>query len=119
MALRRLRIVVADNDADALDLLVTDLGLEGHEVIAAATDGVAALAACDAEQPDVLVVDHRMPPGPSGAEVAEQLHRDGSPVRVIVYSNYRDPAVVDRVLAAGATFLPKGSLRALRRAVSG
>lgn len=115
----RLRIVVADNDPDALDLVVTDLGLEGHEIVGSATDAAGALAACKAEHPDVLVVDHRMPPGATGAEVAEQLHRDRSPIRVIVYSNYRDPEVVRRVVEAGATFLPKGSLRALRRAVDG
>jgi len=117
MNVRRKRVVVADNDRDALDLVVTDLGFEGHEIVASALDGEGAIAACESERPDVLVVDHRMPPGPSGADVAERLHLAGSSVRVIVYSNYRDPVVIDRVQAAGATFLPKGSLRALRRAV--
>ena len=32
---RHLRLVVADNDPAALDLAVTDLTLEGHEVVAA------------------------------------------------------------------------------------
>jgi CheY-like chemotaxis protein len=116
---RPLRVLVADNDPDALELAVTDLRLEGHEIVAQCLDGTSAVERTLALRPDVLVVDHRMPPGLSGAEVAERLHRDGSSVRVIVYSNYRDRAVVERVVAAGATFLPKGSLRALRRAVSG
>jgi CheY-like chemotaxis protein len=118
-AARQLRIVVADNDPDALELVVTDLRLEGHDVVEAVLNGPAALAACAARQPDVLVVDHRMPPGPNGVDVAEALSREGSPIRVIVYSNYRDRDVVLRVRAAGATFLPKGSLHGLRRAVAG
>ena len=59
------RIVVADNDLDALDLALTDLKLEGHEVFGA-------LDAADAEvlvgrvSPDAVVLDYRMPPASPG-----------------------------------------------------
>lgn len=111
--------MVADNDPDALELAVTDLRLEGHDVVAACHDGTGALEACRALQPDVVVVDHRMPPGPYGAEVAERLAATVPQVRVIVFTNHQDPVLARRVRSCGATYLPKGDLRRLRRVVRG
>ena len=113
----KLRVVVADNDPDALELLTTDLRLEGHDVVGRCHDGRTAMRLCLAEQPDVAVIDHRMPPGPHGLEVAQRLARDAPRVRVIVYTNYQDVELIEAVRACGATYLPKGSLRALRQAV--
>ena len=113
------RVVVADNDAAALDLVLTDLRLEGHEVVGSCFDGATAIRLCLDLQPDIAVIDHRMPPGPHGVEVAERLAVDAPDVRVIVFTNYQDADLIDRVRASGATYLPKGNLRALRRAVNG
>lgn len=115
----RLRVVVADNDADALELAVTDLRLEGHEIVGACRDGSTAIELCQSLQPDVAVVDHRMPPGPHGDEVAERLARTAPGVRVVVFTNHQDPALVERIRSCGATYLPKGNLRLLRRVVKG
>lgn len=114
-----LRVVVVDNDPAALELVVTDLRLEGHDVVAACTDGMSALDACTSLRPDVVVLDHRMPPGPHGLEVARRLAADAPDLRVIVFTNYQDPELVTQIRATGATYLPKGNLRALRRAVEG
>ena len=111
------RVVVADNDPDALELAITDLQLEGHDIVGRCRDGRTAMTLCLAEQPDVAVIDHRMPPGPHGLEVAQRLAREAPGVRVIVYTNYQDVELIEAVRACGATYLPKGSLRALRQAV--
>ncbi|MFP5256657.1 MAG: ANTAR domain-containing response regulator [Acidimicrobiia bacterium] len=113
----RLRLVVADNDPAALDLAVTDLTLEGHDVVAAVLDGASALAACEEHRPDVVVLDHRMPPGPNGLEVAERLSVEQPGLGVVVFTNYQDRELIDAIGAAGALYIPKGSLRRLRRAV--
>jgi len=113
------RIVAADNDPDALELVVTDLRLEGHDIVGRCLDGATAIDLCLAERPDVAVLDHRMPPGPHGLEVAERLARDAPEIRVIVFTNYQDPDLIVAVLRSGAIYVPKGSLRALRRAVVG
>jgi len=113
---RSLRVVVADNDRDARDLIEIDLGLEGHDVVGAASDGLGAVELCRTLQPDVLVVDLRMPPGPDGITVARQL-RDQPGLRIVVYTNYRDRAVAAAAEQAGAAYLLKGDLRALRAAV--
>lgn len=114
-----LRVVVVDNDPDALELVLTDLRLEGHDIVGSCLDGATALEMCKRLRPDVAVVDHRMPPGPHGLEVAQRLAREAPDVRVIVFTNYQDRALVDAVRASGATYLPKGNLRLLRQAVMG
>lgn len=116
---RRLRLVIADNDPDALELAVTDLDLEGHDIVGTALEGTTALELCSRLTPDVLVVDHRMPPGPWGVEVAERVRRDHPGMRVVIYSNYQSEDLFRRARACGAVLLPKGNLHALRRAVVG
>ena len=111
-------MVVADNDADALDLAVLDLGLEGHHIVAAAAGGDEAIEACRAHRPDVLVVDYRMPPGPNGVDVARAVIEGRLAGRVVIYSNYGDPKVVATAERLGATWLRKGDLDTLRRAVA-
>jgi len=111
------RVVAADNDPDALDLLATDLRLEHHDVVGLAASGDEAIRLCAELTPDVLVVDHRMPPGPDGLTVAREVLAARTAGRVIVYSNYRDRAVVREAERIGARFLAKGNLRALRRAI--
>lgn len=113
------RVVVADNDPDALELVVLDLSLEGHDVVGTALDGSTVLELVDRLRPDVLVVDHRMPPGPWGIEVAGQVRRAHPAVEVVVYSNYQSAELLDRAAALGVRFVPKGNLRTLRRAVDG
>lgn len=111
------RVVVADNDPDALELVVTDLQLEGHEIVGAASGGAEAFALVESERPDVVVLDHRMPPGPWGMDVAESIRARHPDVGVIVYSNYQSTELVDRARRLGVRFVPKGNLRTLRRAV--
>lgn len=113
------RVVVADNDPGALELAVTDLGLEGHEIVGRCQDGATAIDLCLRLRPDVAVIDHRMPPGPHGLEVAQTLARQAPEVRVVVFTNYQDHDLIEAIRACGATYLPKGNLRLLRRAVVG
>ena len=111
-----LRVVIADNDPDALDLLDLDLALEGHDIVGRGRNGTEAIALCTELQPDLLVVDFRMPPGPNGGDVVEAL-KDQPDLRVIVYTNYRDPKQAARARGLGAAWLLKGDLRTLRKAI--
>jgi CheY-like chemotaxis protein len=113
-----MRVVIADNDPDALELALTDLRLEGHEVHPA-VDADSARALLATVSPDVLVLDHRMPPGPTGLELAEELVKAGTDTRIVIYSNYQDPALRARAVRIGVPFLAKGNLRTLRAAVDG
>jgi CheY-like chemotaxis protein len=115
------RVVVADNDPDALDLVVEDLRHGGMDVVGRAADGDGAMALCEQERPDVLVVDYRMPPGPNGLEVARAVRRSlgTAAPRMILYTNYRSPDIAGEAKRLGVTVLPKGNIRALRRSVAG
>jgi YesN/AraC family two-component response regulator len=111
-----LRVVIVDNDPDALDLLDLDLDLEGHEIVGKGRSGEEAIALCRELRPDVLVVDFRMPPGPNGLDVAEAL-QDQPGLTTILYTNYRDPKNAKRAAGYGASYLLKGDLRTLRKAL--
>jgi AmiR/NasT family two-component response regulator len=111
-----LRVVIADNDPDALDLLDLDLALEGHDIVGRGRNGTEAIALCRELNPDLLVVDFRMPPGPNGLAVVQELH--GQPgLGMIIYTNYRDAKNTAKATALGAAYLLKGDLRTLRTAI--
>lgn len=69
-ALRR-RILVADDNADALESLATLLALRGHEVYRAA-DGLSALESAQRYQPEIALLDIGMPQL-DGYEVARRI----------------------------------------------
>lgn len=110
-------VLVAENDPDALELALTDLRLEGHEVHGArdARQAEAKIAELD---PDVVVLDHRMPPGETGMSLAERLVVGHPELHVVMYSNYQNRELSARASAIGVRFLAKGNLRALRAAVA-
>lgn len=112
-----LRLALIDNDEAVIELLVLDLGLEGHTIVATAANGEEALRVCAEAQPDVVVVDFRLGPGIDGIEVARRVRSPGR--RVILHTNYVNPTVVRAAETAGAVVVEKGSLGALRRAVRG
>lgn len=111
-------VVVADNDPEALDLALTDLRLEGHQVHGA-PDAARAEALVADLGPDAVVLDHRMPPGETGLSLAERLVVQHPGVRVVIYSNYRSSELSTRAAAIKVPFLAKGNLQALRAAVVG
>lgn len=65
------RIVVADDDPDILDLVVFKLTQAGYDVVPVA-DGVAALAAIEADPPGLAILDVMMP-GLSGMDVLRKV----------------------------------------------
>ena len=114
-----MRLVLVDNDASALDLIDLDLALEGHDIVGRASQGEEAVDVVGATQPDVVVVDYRMPPGIDGMEVARRIRRRWPSIRVLLYTNYVREELVRDADRIGAEFLHKGDLSALRRAVEG
>jgi CheY-like chemotaxis protein len=113
------RLVLVDNDASALELIELDLALEGHEVVGTAAQGEEAIQVVEAVQPDLVVLDYRMPPGIDGLEAARRIRRRWPSVRVLLYSNYVRAELIRDAERIGATYLRKGDLAALRRAVLG
>ena len=68
--------------------------------------------------PEVVVLDHRMPPGLSGLDLAERLLNGDPRLRVVIYSNYQRVELAEDSGGRDGRAVPaKGNLRALRAAV--
>src|ERR671925_737766 len=82
-------------------LLETQPGLE---VAAVCGDLASLLAAVDAERPDVVVTDIRMPPGDAdeGIQAAERLRETHPDVGVVVLSQYTNPSYALALLESGS-----------------
>jgi DNA-binding NarL/FixJ family response regulator len=74
------------------------------EVVAACGDVESLLEAVEAQRPDVVLTDIRMPPSNTdeGVRVAGQLHELHPDIGVIVLSQYSDPAYVLELLKSGS-----------------
>ncbi len=100
-----IRLVLADDQYLVREgirrLLETDADLE---VAAVCDDLDSLLAAVDAERPDVVVTDIRMPPGNTdeGVQAAARLRETNPEVGVVVLSQYATPAYVLALLESGS-----------------
>ena len=74
------------------------------EVVAVCSDLETLLAAVDAESPDVVVTDIRMPPenGDEGIQAAERLRATHPDVGVVVLSQYANPSYALALLEHGS-----------------
>jgi DNA-binding NarL/FixJ family response regulator len=99
-----LRVVIAE-DAVMLRAGLTRLISEhGHTVAAAVGDAAALLTAVAEHQPQVVVVDVRMPPSftDEGLQAALTLRRDFPGTGVLLFSQYVETAFTARLLAGDA-----------------
>ncbi|MGZ4429337.1 MAG: response regulator transcription factor [Nocardioidaceae bacterium] len=96
------KIVVADDDADIRDLVVFKLQQSGHDVVAVG-DGRAAVEACQAATPDLVVLDVMMP-GMSGIDACRALRLDDAMARipVILLTARAQEADIEQGFNAGA-----------------
>jgi DNA-binding NarL/FixJ family response regulator len=74
------------------------------EVAAVCSDLGSLLAAVEAEQPDVVITDIRMPPGDvdEGIQAAERLRETNPEVGVVVLSQYANPTYALALLEGGS-----------------
>ena len=93
------------------------------EVAAACGDLDSLIAAVDAEEPDVVVTDIRMPPGNSdeGIQAAKRLRETHPDVGVVVLSQYATPSFALALLeggSAGRSYLLKERVQDVEQLVS-
>jgi DNA-binding NarL/FixJ family response regulator len=120
-----LRVVLADDQTVVREGLATLLGLlPGVEVVGVAADGLEALREVAEQQPDVLLVDLRMPRC-DGVEATRRVRAEHPGTEVVVLTTYADDESVLGALRAGARgFLTKDAdaeaiARALHAAAAG
>ena len=95
------RILLADDDKGALDLVRRALETDGHTVTTA-EDGTEAFACLERASFDVLVTDVQMP-GLDGIALADKALTLAPGMRLVLMSGYAD--VLDRAKAIKATHM--------------
>ena len=95
-----IRIVVADDNEDMLELLKDILEPE-FEVIAAVRDGRDLLQAVKNFKPDIVITDISMP-GMSGIEATRKLVEENTKAKIIILTVHTDRKIVDEGISAGA-----------------
>jgi DNA-binding NarL/FixJ family response regulator len=113
---RPLRVVVADDNALLREGIAALLQDAGHRVVGRAADADALLAQVASQQPDVAIVDVRMPPGNSddGLRAAIEIRRAHAAVAVLVLSQHLEPAYMLELIgddASGVGYLLKDRVR--------
>ncbi len=120
-----IRVVVADDHAivrEGLKRIIAEF--EGVEVVGEIGDGDEVVSACEAQSPDVLLLDVSMP-GRSFLNTLEALRIQLPTLRILVLSMYPESQYGVRALQGGAAgYLTKGHdpetlLEAIRRVHGG
>jgi DNA-binding NarL/FixJ family response regulator len=98
-----IRVAVADDQALVRSGLSTVLGLAGDiEVVGEAADGDEAVALARSEQPDVVLMDIRMP-RLDGIAATRRITRETTDVRVLILTTFDLDEYVHEALRAGAS----------------
>jgi DNA-binding NarL/FixJ family response regulator len=100
-----LRIALAEDNylvREGLEQLLG--GDEGIELLASCADMPSLLAAVEADPPDVVLTDIRMPPDgdDAGIQIASRLRETHPEIGVVVLSQYSEPGFVLRLLDSGS-----------------
>jgi DNA-binding NarL/FixJ family response regulator len=114
-----LRLVIAEDAVIMRDGLTQTLTRRGHEVVAAVGDPDSLLTAVGEYQPDVAIVDVRMPPTHTdeGLKAAQTIRREHPGTGVLVFSQYVETRSATELLAgapAGVGYLLKDRVADVR-----
>jgi DNA-binding NarL/FixJ family response regulator len=116
-------VLLAEDHDGLREALVTMLETAGFRVLAASEDGAGLLRVAETIEPDVVLVDLRMP-SVSGIDVARWMKGLWPTTPVVVYSAYGEDAFMKSAASAGVfAYLVKGCppsslMRTLRLAVA-
>ncbi|MGI5290856.1 response regulator [Nonomuraea polychroma] len=97
-----MRVILAEDSTLLREGLVRLLLEEGHEVPAAVSDAEALVSAVAAYEPDIVVVDVRMPPTHTdeGLRAALEIRRRWPAVKVLVLSQYVEKRYATELMSA-------------------
>ena len=97
-----IRVLIADDQRVVREGLSMLVGLiEGVEVVGTASDGIEAVDLAQAEKPDVVLMDLRMP-NMDGAEATRRIRAALPETQVLVLTTYADDESLFPALQAGA-----------------
>ena len=94
-------LLVEDNDVFRQALMLLLELQDGIDVVGAVAEGTAAVAACREHEPNVVVMDFRLP-GMDGVETTLALTKECPDAAVVCLTASASPRELDALLAAGA-----------------
>jgi DNA-binding NarL/FixJ family response regulator len=98
----RIRVLVAEDEAEVRDVLAAVIATDRRlQLVGTAEEAEAAIELASSEQPDIVLVDVRMPGG-GGARAAREIVRRSPSTRVIAVSAFEDAETILGMLRAGA-----------------
>lgn len=108
MSASPLRVLIAEDNADLRDLLVTLLSAEPDlRCVGTAEDVDSVIAQANDQTADVVVLDLELQ-GRSSIDVLRTVRAAGNRISIIVFSGHSHPELIRRTLAAGANaYVPK------------
>jgi DNA-binding NarL/FixJ family response regulator len=116
-----IRVLIADDSPTALRSVCDYLEFAGgFDVVCTASDGMNAVQMASRHQPDLALLDFRMP-RLNGLQAAQELRRSHPALRVIIYSEINGPTLEEECRSHGAdcfiakSRLPDGLLLEIRR----
>ena len=103
-----LRVLVAEDNDDLRELLVTLISAEPDlKCVGTANDVDAVLDIASNHDADVLVLDLELQ-GRSSIDLLKTVRRNGSKITIVVFSGHSHPEMIRHTLAAGAdAYVPK------------
>jgi DNA-binding NarL/FixJ family response regulator len=118
-----IRVLVADDEETVVDVLRALIGSDPSlSFVGSPNDAEDAIELSAREQPDVVLLDVRMPGG-GGLRAAREISRRCASTKVVALSAHEDSDTVIGMISAGASaYVPKGDstekiLRTIHRAV--
>ncbi len=95
-----LRVVIAEEDPGVSQGIAAALAAEGHQVVSTVTDGESAISETLQKEPDVVLVDVRLP-GADGVETIRRITAE-HPMPVIALTDGTEPETLEQAAEAGA-----------------
>ena len=95
-------MLIADDEPDIRALIAHVLRSAGMSVVAEAENAADTIAAWRDHRPDVIVLDHQMPPV-SGLDVAEEILADDPEQVILLFTAYVDAEVRSSAQRLGIT----------------
>jgi DNA-binding NarL/FixJ family response regulator len=94
------KVLIVDDTAHVRNMLADMLELDGFDVVGQAASGEEAIDESQKAEPDVVVMDYKMP-GLDGLAAARAIRQARPDQAIILYTAYMDPDLEVQARAAG------------------
>ena len=111
-------LLIVDDESDIRQMLGLVLGALGWATEEAGSADEAIERCRRSPMPTAVIVDQRMPPGPSGLYAVRVLRAEGFPAPIVLHSAHLTQSAEEEARAIGVEIIPKGDMRALVRTLT-